>query len=37
MNQKRFITAPKTDAIIPSGVFGKPFVCGALYIYHERN
>jgi hypothetical protein len=31
MNQKEIITAPKADAIIPSGVFGKPFVCGALY------
>lgn len=31
MQLKEFITAPKTDAIIPSGVFGKPSVCGALY------
>jgi hypothetical protein len=32
MNQKEIIIAPKANAIIPLGVFGKPFVCGALYI-----
>jgi len=32
MKLKRFITAPKTDAIIPSGVVDQPSVCGALYI-----
>jgi len=32
MNQKELITAPKTEAIIPSGVVDSPFVCGALYI-----
>jgi hypothetical protein len=32
MNQKEIITAPKANAIIPSGVVDQPFVCGALYI-----
>lgn len=32
MNQKEIITAPKVNAIIPSGVFGKPFTCGAFKI-----
>ena len=32
MNQSEFITAPKTEAIIPLGVVDSPFVCGALYI-----
>lgn len=30
MQSKRFITAPKSNAIIPLDIFGKPFVCGAL-------
>lgn len=33
-NQKEFITAPKASAIIPSGVFGKPFACGAFIFLH---
>jgi hypothetical protein len=32
MNQKEIITAPKADAIIPSGVVDSPSACGALYI-----
>jgi hypothetical protein len=32
MQLKEFITAPKSDAIIPSGVVDKPSGCGALYI-----
>lgn len=32
MKSKETITAPKTDAIIPSGVIDKPSVCGA-FIY----
>jgi hypothetical protein len=29
MESKEILTAPRTDAIIPSGVIGKPSVCGA--------
>jgi len=32
MNQRKILTAPKANAIIPSGVVDQPFVCGALYI-----
>ena len=32
MIQKDFITALKANANTPSGVIGKPFVVGALYI-----
>jgi len=34
MQLREIITAPKAIAITPSGVFGKPFVCGALYMYY---
>jgi hypothetical protein len=38
MNQKEIITAPKADAIIPSGVVDSSFACGALYfILMERR
>lgn len=36
MQLKKIITTPKTDAIIPSGVFGKPFVCGA-FIFNNMK
>lgn len=32
MNSQKLLQAPITVAIIPSGVVGKPSVCGALYI-----
>jgi len=32
MNQSEIITAPKANAIIPSGVVDSSFACGALYI-----
>jgi len=32
MQSKEIITAPKVDAIIPSGVVDSSSTCGALYI-----
>jgi len=32
MKSKEIITAPRASAKTPSGVIGKPFACGALYI-----
>jgi hypothetical protein len=32
MKSQEILTAPKANAKTPSGVIGKPFACGALYI-----
>lgn len=37
MKKQKNINAPKADANIPSGVIGKPFVCGAYILNNERN